>query len=667
MSDEPKLVNAQSFLLIPLNFLNEENFSNINEIDNNNLFDPTLYEDALLQRNLSTNGLNELISLWKVCYFPQQRDSAKQDYMPRLSEEFNRNLGWKKLPASNSGNQSKNISENNNENNNENLVNNYEKKNDIWQARRLRLSKKARKIIFSNTFILTEIFGNDFKNKENCKNEIIQVEINSVELLLEPLGTGLLILHLDWVIKNNSIESLPVLKKWILRITDQLIENKKIKVSWILNDSINLQNKFDIELGNVNKSKKNDKTFNKKNKNNFDFNHEELYSLGQISDALLDGEPINLNTILNWLIHLPNENPSLCKNRIRNFPYHHSIATLNSVPSHATLDQFIFRFYDLSFTQNNFWQNSNLMKSYSKNIRRSKLVALDPITYMGLSPEGCFCINWMQNDDNYENSINGLSWKTCLFLIEQNYIEKAVLSQLGHLSMKQIEAFNDKENNSSEKMVEYCNKFRKIATLMVRFMLGMNTDDINYHQYIYIFKEMQNVLSIPLIKAEIREQIDDLLAIVEVINKEEQKKSRILEKDENKIIEKNKTKKATEIHTRRKRMELMLMAVSAITLPMFLITNYFTMNISGIPPLDFWTVFGLTMASAIGIILFMLILWYCCFKITKTNYNKMTFNVSKLKKKIGDAKKNNSFDDSSEDSYKRNNKGTSMDILRNDY
>jgi len=61
---------------------------------------------------------------------------------------------------------------------------------------------------------------------------------------------------------------------------------------------------------------------------------------------------------------------------------------------------------------------------------------------------------------------------------------------------------------------------------------------------------------------------------------------------------------------KRRRLEIILQSTAAITLPMFLVTNFFTMNVPGLPMINFWWVFLLTLMTGLLVLLVLLFVWF---------------------------------------------------------
>jgi len=61
---------------------------------------------------------------------------------------------------------------------------------------------------------------------------------------------------------------------------------------------------------------------------------------------------------------------------------------------------------------------------------------------------------------------------------------------------------------------------------------------------------------------------------------------------------------------KRRRLEILLQSTAAITLPMFLVTNFFTMNVPGIPSINFWWVFLLTMLVGCAVLALLIFVWF---------------------------------------------------------
>ena len=98
--------------------------------------------------------------------------------------------------------------------------------------------------------------------------------------------------------------------------------------------------------------------------------------------------------------------------------------------------------------------------------------------------------------------------------------------------------------------------------------------------------ELQSVLGVSsafkAVKGHLKQQLESIKQATNLRHKKSYRQDRA-DADE-------KIRRLLLKESKRRRLEIILQSISAITLPMFLVTNYFTMNVPDLPQLSFWLV-----------------------------------------------------------------------------
>jgi len=146
---------------------------------------------------------------------------------------------------------------------------------------------------------------------------------------------------------------------------------------------------------------------------------------------------------------------------------------------------------------------------------------------------------------------------------------------------------------------------------MTRYTLQMSNDDCGgLSEYIEFFSSLRQVFRIRKQREELRDEIQDVLSLVESSYLEEQRKYTELEKflrfEEKKVNKKIQDKKMA----KQIRFERLVAVVSIAVLPTALIAAIFGMNVPDLPKLNFWPLMGTTLAvSVLLMLVFVAISW----------------------------------------------------------
>jgi len=151
-------------------------------------------------------------------------------------------------------------------------------------------------------------------------------------------------------------------------------------------------------------------------------------------------------------------------------------------------------------------------------------------------------------------------------------------------------------------------KLRDLAALMVRYTLSMSSDDCGgSSEYSEFFTTIRKVFGIPELRAEISQELKDVLAVVETHYLEEERRQR----DEAESARRQNREIQNTLRQIRDRQDqqfnLALSVIGSFTFPFVLISGIFGMNLDDLPiKVGFWPLIGVTFA--VSILLFICLL-----------------------------------------------------------
>jgi hypothetical protein len=179
-----------------------------------------------------------------------------------------------------------------------------------------------------------------------------------------------------------------------------------------------------------------------------------------------------------------------------------------------------------------------------------------------------------------------------------------VLAELSNMSARAAEHLHLAAGESFDPLERNRQELRYLAALMIQYSLGMSSDDCGgLSEYSHFFSTMRRVLGIPDTRQEIRDEIHDVLGIVESGYLEEQRRHKREEKRSQR--ERDRIQARTDRHkdARKKRMETTISVIGAITLPFVIIAGIFGMNLHDLPDFSFWPLlFFTSMISALSLV-----------------------------------------------------------------
>lgn len=639
------------------------------------------WEELLLQRKIPNKEGGKSIPLWEA-------NETLPMEVGELAPQFRKRLGWKEHHPERNG-----------------------RTLDVWRSRTLKLTAEAKRQLFSSAKLWgLQVRATDGEEGEDSATEteykvpkarklrshhaakrssiVCDLAITDIQVVLYPLGTGLLVLEVDWLPPNPSgklhgVTSIDELRTWLFlskfrhrvenvlegwtfpspegldtTVTNAVVdeseeekENEEKKSNDAKEDKKEKEDKGASGKGKqkdddddsssddlsspdedsakerrrLKEAKKERRREKRRRKELKRARERHLRSLGRMAGAVYGEDPITLGSLGNWLVLLPDENPANPPPRINRGQrcHHHSTIVLQGAPPQQALSEYLFHL------RRGFGQ-LNRPPPEGMDYGRDKILVHRKNRYIGLSREGTVCISWPTSAENRYFDVQ--TWPKLfqgiyLILGMQAHAESAVLSELGYLSMGQADML--RTDTSFDEMEKYRFQLRELAAMMVRYTLSMSSDDCGGRsEYAHFFSDLRHVLGTPSAKQEIREQIDDVLAIVESQYMEEQKKIKRREMVEQmeQLVRKKESGKTKE--AKRRRFEIAVAAITAITLPILMAAGLFGMNVPNLPEWDFWPLVGGLVGISFLLLIVLLVLWWFAFR-NKTKAKEQNRKIKK--------------------------------------
>eukprot|EP01130_Rhizamoeba_saxonica_P014895 TRINITY_DN657_c0_g1_i2.p1 TRINITY_DN657_c0_g1~~TRINITY_DN657_c0_g1_i2.p1 ORF type:complete len:293 (+),score=70.95 TRINITY_DN657_c0_g1_i2:1022-1900(+) len=265
------------------------------------------------------------------------------------------------------------------------------------------------------------------------------------------------------------------------------------------------------------------------------------------------------------------------------------------------------------------------MRAYGQNFNQpplSNAPTLDTILnprfnrFFGLSRSGTVSISWPIGTDTDLFEIKKW-WKIFhgIYLILNNHVlgEKSVLMELSNLSANsgQLLRMLEEPDIKIEELYGIRTELFSLANLMTIYTLEMSYDDCGgLPEYVDFFNTLRKIQNIRLQRSKVREEINDVLGLVDNSFVEEQRRLDIRKRKKEKK-EKQKRVLAEKVNEQKKqkRFEKMLGIVSSFTVPMVIVASIFGMNLDDLPTeVPFWPLLIITFFVSLILLLLFFVL-----------------------------------------------------------
>eukprot|EP01124_Arcella_intermedia_P009415 TRINITY_DN1613_c0_g1_i7.p1 TRINITY_DN1613_c0_g1~~TRINITY_DN1613_c0_g1_i7.p1 ORF type:complete len:659 (+),score=110.64 TRINITY_DN1613_c0_g1_i7:27-2003(+) len=503
----------------------------------------------------------------KVPLYKENQDLP--DAVADLDPHFRKTLGWDEEEHSSDGFES---------------YGDGHKVQETEVCMRLMATAEALQILFPSPSLVG--------NKEG-QHVYQRVKIEEIEVVAFPLGTAVLKVIINWIPEANSSLTLDEFRTWLY------LSKFRRKVEsfdgWLLDRSPHLNpDAITIE--------------------------QQKYLGARLCNALYRKLPVSLTTIGNWMLMSVLESPDKTPHRLGSYAkrcYHHSAVVIDKKPNSSLLKEYLF----------------HLKRAYGQKNRPPPLTMGDERQntdrilrprsnrYIGMSREGTVSLSWpgkIQRFEDYEvRKWHKVFLGIYLILAIQIQGEKSMLLELSNLSahagslLKQkLEQISEKRDEILPEVAKLRTQLASLAVLMTQYTLQMSSDDCGgKSEYIEFFTAQRNIMGIRSQRNELREEIQDVLALVESSYREEQRKFSTLVYNFRKSEKKSSKARDQEIFSSRSSYQTMTALISIFALPPIILGGLFGMNLDDLPrEVPFYPALGASLClSMILFIIFMFI------------------------------------------------------------
>lgn len=287
-------------------------------------------------------------------------------------------------------------------------------------------------------------------------------------------------------------------------------------------------------------------------------------------------------------MRLPNESEEqLPPHRVSHGTHanHHSTVVLDREPAEEDLQEYLFHL-TRAFGQRN--RPPPVKKAGS---RLDQMLVHRQNRYIGISREGSVALSWPTDDSNVQ--FERVTWPKLfqgvyLILALHARGEAVVLSELSNLSASAAEHLRLDCTDNIEYLERHRAELRYLAMLMIKYSLGMSSDDCGgLPEYSNFFSTMRKMLGIPEARQEIRDEIQDVLGIVESGYMEEQRRQAASEKRTAKLREFAQQVAETRRDEKTKRIERLISVIGAVTIPIVVVSGL-PIEVVAPPAVAFW-------------------------------------------------------------------------------
>lgn len=417
-------------------------------------------------------------------------------------------------------------------------------------VQRLRVTESARTFLFSGARLWGDLKTGDSVGK-SC-------EWTGIHLLIFPHG-AILSISVDWLPSSTEQFLLSQLRMWVY-----LSKFRTVKVG--------------VTKG---------WSFTKRASPPMEEIEMETESLGlKLYAAVYGGSCISLGSIANWLVKMPSESSSSIPRRIARFDYclHHTCIVVEKAPLREKLEEYLFHIRRAHGAKHGAYNKNDTSGRAADQVVQVRSNAL-----IGIAREGVVGIEWESTGKKtFVKQFMGIFGVLTLHCLS----ERATLEKLSYLAALQTQNLPTPGVRGTKSLAEkegIRRELMALATMLVRYRSSMASDDCGgrseFREY---FQELRQVYSVAALKNELREELQDTLAIVESDWMEEKREAKNrelvwkLKKDEI-------SKRRDEIRERRKRVfDVLYSAFSALGLPFLLIANVWSMNNYDLPRSVSW-------------------------------------------------------------------------------
>jgi len=455
-----------------------------------------------------------------------------------------------------------------------------------WSCQRLMLTQEAIDSFLSNSKLVTI-------QSDTCV--AYEVEFEAVDLLVYPLGSAILVFHVNWMTSRSKDVKLSLDDiRTLIFASKYRHKVKQLCLGW------NFYNPFS-EIG--------EDILPESHTN--DLGHEMHLAKYRVDQT------ISLCQLGKWLLHTEGANQLETPMRLLDHTrhaYHHSAIVINKAPPNDVLQEYLYHL------RHAFGQKNRPPPNPEHGLGPVLVSRLN--RYIGISREGSVCISWPTNlGDPTDFELTKWHKKfqgVYLLLSLHAHGERSVLYELSDLAASQAEALKIVTSDINfQEMKQSRQKLRELAAIMARYTLSMSSDDCGgSSEYAEFFTTLRNVFGIKLLRDELSQELKDVLAVVEANYMEEERRQR----DEAESARRKNREMQTTLRQQRDRQEqqfsMLISIIGAFTLPFVLMSGIFGMNLVDLPHVSFGPLLMITLA--VSFVLFGLLLFFR-FKIQRKN------------------------------------------------
>jgi len=323
--------------------------------------------------------------------------------------------------------------------------------------------------------------------------------------------------------------------------------------------------------------------------------------------------------------------------------YHHTTVVVDHEPAAATLQEFLFHLrraygqknrpppaaFGIGIGKESVAHNGTVPNSSGHKEKNEKIIldhssgphgSLDKILvprmnrYVGISREGIVCITWSADSpvgskqmsfdvSNWHKKFQGIY----LILSLHAHGERAVLEELSTLAAVQADSMKYEyrgacvqkdgtgfPGETMDPVEKSRNQMKELATLVARFTIAMSSDDCGGpSEYSEFFTTLRRVFGIPTQRGELREELQDTLALLDSGYLEERRRRKQEDQREERMERERIRKLRLMKEANKHKYDTIFSAISSLTIPAVLLSSLWGMNIEDLPRMRFWEMLGI--------------------------------------------------------------------------